>query len=345
MSTFLKKRLLLPLLFVGITLGALVGGCGKEEQIKVSDTRFSMDTFVKIDAYSDKPGEARLAVDDAMQTFQKIAAATDRYSDGGPGSLYEANLKAASAPVQVAPQLASLLGYLQQKPDQQLDISIAPVVDLWQLARSQTALPSQTKMDEALRHVGREKYSFDPASKTLRYSDPATRLDLGAVAKGYAVDAAAATLKKHSAVTCALVNAGGNIKAVGNKPGNMPWRVAVQHPRDPEAFLGTVMLTDGQAAATSGDYQRYYEVDGIRYHHLLDAQTGQPSRLHQSVTVIAESALDADYYSTLFFLLPTPGINAHLANNASLNVVVVENDGSIFISEGLSKTWQPAKGV
>lgn len=63
-------------------------------------------------------------------------------------------------------------------------------------------------MDEALRHVGREKYSFDPASKTLRYSDPATRLDLGAVAKGYAVDAAAATLKKHSAVTCALVNAG-----------------------------------------------------------------------------------------------------------------------------------------
>lgn len=345
MSTFLKKRFLLPLLLVGITLGALVGGCGKEEQIKVSDTRFSMDTFVKIDAYSDKPGEARLAVDDAMQTFQKIAAATDRYSDGGPGSLYEANLKAANTPVQVAPQLASLLGYLQQKPDQQLDISIAPVVDLWQLARSQTALPSQTKMDEALRHVGREKYSFDPASKTLRYSDPATRLDLGAVAKGYAVDAAAATLKKHSAVTCALVNAGGNIKAVGNKPGNMPWRVAVQHPRDPEAFLGTVMLTDGQAAATSGDYQRYYEVDGIRYHHLLDAQTGQPSRLHQSITVIAESALDADYYSTLFFLLPTPGINAHLANNASLNVVVVENDGSIFISEGLSKTWQPAKGV
>lgn len=71
MSTFLKKRLLLPLLLVGITLGALVGGCGKEEQIKVSDTRFSMDTFVKIDAYSDKPGEARLAVDDAMQTFSK----------------------------------------------------------------------------------------------------------------------------------------------------------------------------------------------------------------------------------------------------------------------------------
>lgn len=224
-----------------------------------------------------------------MQTFQKIAAATDRYSDGGPGSLYEANLKAASAPVQVAPQLASLLGYLQQKPDQQLDISIAPVVDLWQLARRQTALPSQTKMDEALRMWAEKNTALTRPAKTLRYSDPATRLDLGAVAKGYAVDAAAATLKKHSAVTCALVNAGGNIKAVGNKPGNMPWRVAVQHPRDPEAFLGTVMLTDGQAAATSGDYQRYYEVDGIRYHHLLDAQTGQPSAAAPSLLPLSPS--------------------------------------------------------
>lgn len=81
----------------------------------------------------------------------------------------------------------------------------------------------------------------------------------------------------------------------------MPWRVAIQHPRDPEAFLGTVMLHDGQSAATSGDYQRYYELNGIRYHHILDPQTGQPSRLHQSVTVIAPSALDADYHSTLFF--------------------------------------------
>lgn len=345
MNTVLKKRFLLPLLLVGITMGTLASCGGKEEPLKVSDTRFSMDTFVKIDAYSDKPGEARLAVDDAMQTFQNIAAATDRYNDGGPGSLYEANLKAASAPVKVLPQLAKLLGYLQQKPVEQLDISIAPVVDLWQLARSQTVLPSQPKIDEALRHVGRDKYNFDAVGQTLYYSDPATKLDLGAVAKGYAVDAAAATLKKHSSITCALVNAGGNIKAVGNKPGNMPWRVAVQHPRDPDAFLGTVMLTDGQAAATSGDYQRYYEVDGVRYHHLLDAQTGQPSRLHQSVTVIAESALDADYYSTLFFLLPTPGIKTHLTNNSSLNVVVVENDGSIFISSGLNKTWQPAEGV
>ena len=125
----------------------------------------------------------------------------------------------------------------------------------------------------------------------------------------------------------------------------MPWRVAIQPPRDPDAFLGTVMLRDGQSAATSGDYQRYYELNGIRYHHILDPQTGQPSRLHQSVTVIAPSALDADYHSTLFFLLPTTEIKNRLTAAKDLAVVIVENDGSIFVSENLQQTWQPAKGI
>ena len=97
------------LLFLILLLTLSISGCGEEEQIKVTDTRFSMDTFVKIDVYSDKPGAARLAIDDAMQTFQNIAQVTDRFNDGGPGSLYEANSKAAAAPITLAPQLAELL--------------------------------------------------------------------------------------------------------------------------------------------------------------------------------------------------------------------------------------------
>lgn len=126
------------LLFLILLLTLSISSCGEEEQIKVTDTRFSMDTFVKIDVYSDKPGAARLAIDDAMQTFQNIAQVTDRFNDGGPGSLYEANSKAAAAPITLAPQLAELLNYLDRQPDAQLDIAIAPTVDLWQLARSRT---------------------------------------------------------------------------------------------------------------------------------------------------------------------------------------------------------------
>ncbi len=335
-----KIKKLLPVALLGLTL-ACTGGCASKNPVKVTDTRFAMDTFIKIDAYSAEPGAARLAIDDAMQTFQSIAIVTDRFNDGGAGSLFYANQNATAGPVKLTASLAQLLAFLEHKQDSQLDISIAPVVDVWQLARSKTVLPTQTELDSALSHVGKQKYSFDESTKMLSFNDPQTKLDLGSVAKGYAVDAAAATIMKHREVTCALINAGGNIRAVGNKPGNTPWRVAIQHPRDPEAFLGTVMLTDGQAAATSGDYQRYYELDGIRYHHLLDVATGQPSRLHQSVTVIAASALDADYNSTLFFLLPTQAIKARLAADPKLAAVVVENDGKVFVSANLQKTWQP----
>lgn len=341
MNRPLGKKLL-PALLLILTL--ISSGCRQTEPAKISDTRFAMDTFIKIDAYSDTPGEARLAVDGAMQTFQNIAAAADRYNDGGTGSLYAVNLTAPAAPVKVSPQLTTLFTYLNYKPDPHLDISIAPIVDLWQQARSQSTLPDPSALSETLKHTGKDKYHFDESAQTLRYNDPLTRLDLGSVAKGYAVDAAAIAIKKHSAVNCALINAGGNIKAVGNKPGNLPWRVAIQHPRKADRFLGTVLLTDGQAAATSGDYQRYYELDGIRYHHLLNAQNGQPSRLHQSVTVIAPSALDADYHSTLFFLLPTTEIQKRLRTNTNLAVVIVEPDGSIFVSENLHKTWQPTEG-
>ena len=153
MKSYCKKYLL----FLILLLTFSISGCGEEEQIKVTDTRFSMDTFVKIDAYSDKPGEARLAIDDAMQTFQKTARVMDRFNDGGPGSLYEANSKAAAAPVTLAPQLAGLLNYLDRQPDVQLDIAIAPVVDLWQLARSQNRLPAPEKLQESLRHTGKDK--------------------------------------------------------------------------------------------------------------------------------------------------------------------------------------------
>ena len=339
----MKRRLLkLPALLV-CALAFMVSGCGKTEPVKVSETNFAMDTFIKIDAYSAEPGAARLAVDDAMQAFQTVAVETDRFNDGGPGSLFDANQHAAVQSVKVAPHLAQLLTWLEQQSEPRFDITLAPVSDLWQQHREQKTVPAQDELNAALTHTGRDKYHFDAATQSLTYSDPATRLDLGAVAKGYAVDVAAATLKKHSGLECALINAGGNIKAVGNKPGNVPWRVAVQHPRQADSYLGTLLLTDGQAAATSGDYQRYYEVDGVRYHHILDVQNGQPVRLHQSVTVLAPSAVAADYHSTLFFVLPTDEIQKRLAADSSLAVVIVEADGSIFVSGNLQKIWQPAE--
>ena len=120
--------------------------------------------------------------------------------------------------------------------------------------------------------------------------NPAVQLDLGGYAKGYALDRAAAILREAGTVN-ALINIGGNVMALGGK-GDQPWRIGIQHPRAP-APLATLPLYDGEAIGTSGDYQRYFELDGERYAHLLDPRTGQPAHGTQSLTVLVTARAKA----------------------------------------------------
>ncbi len=134
-------------------------------------------------------------------------------------------------------------------------------------------MPAKAEIAQALAKCGPEKYTLDVAGNTVTLA-PGAQLDLGAVAKGYAVEQAAELLRRDKRVKTALINAGGNIKVLGSKEDGSPWKIGVQDPRNPQKVLGTLAVKDGTAIATSGDYQRYYEVDGKRYHHILDPRTG-----------------------------------------------------------------------
>ena len=149
------------------------------------------------------------------------------------------------------------------------------------------------------------------------------------------VEEAAKVLQKEGGFQTALINAGGNIKVLGEKPDHKPWRIGIQDPKDPEKVLGTLSVPPGTAIATSGDYQRYYEVSGVRYHHILNPQTGWPSRNAHSVTVVTQSAFWADFYSTLLFVMTPKDAMALVENNPSLEMVYQDLDGMLHISSGL----------
>ena len=171
-------------------------------------------------------------------------------------------------------------------------------------------------------------------------------LDLGAVAKGYAVERVATALATEHAVQSAVVNAGGNVKTVGSKPGGAPWRIGIQHPRQADALLGTLTLTGGRSVATSGEYQRYYEVDGVRYHHIVDPQTGYPARGNISATAVCESAARADYYSTVLFVVPLAEARALVERTDDLEAVILTDGGELYVSPGLRQSFTaggPAK--
>ena len=325
-----------------LALALLVGGCGTAAE-KVSDTRFAMDTFITIDAYGANSDDVRAAENSAFNKFQQIAIETDRFNDGGAGSLWQLNHAAAGQKVQLAPHTAAILDYCANKNGPEFDITLGAVSDIWLAAKEEGVVPDTAAVKEALSHSGRDKIIYDAATGTAVRHDSPTIIDLSAVAKGYAVDVAAQTLSESKNISAALVNGGGNIKVIGQKPDGKPWVIAVQHPRRENKVLGTITLQPGQAAATSGDYQRYYEAEGQRWHHLLSPQNGYPASLHQSVTVIAPTALEADYNSTLLFLKDNAAIKTYLNAHTKLAAIIVNHDGSLWVSPNMQQIWRPAQ--
>ena len=320
----------------------ITGGCGQSE-VKISDTRFAMDTFIKIDAYGTDEAALKQATNNALQCVQQIATQTDRFNDGGAGSLYRLNKADSGEPFTPATHLAALLGFYAQKQDNEVDITLGRVSDLWLQGSKTGTVPAEAAIKNALLHSGRRKLNYNAQTNTAVKADAALAVDLGAIAKGYAVDKAADVLQQSKAVRAALINGGGNIKVLGSKSDGKPWLIAVQHPRQSDKFLGTVILQPGQAAATSGDYQRYFEAEGKRWHHIISPQTGCPVDLHQSVTVIAPTALEADYNSTLLFLKTDDEIKTYLAQRPQLAAIVVSADGSVWASPNLAQLWQSAE--
>ena len=173
-----------------------------------------------------------------------------------------------------------------------------------------------------------------PSSQELAQAMELSRWDMGASIKGYAGDVLAQLLSKAGAER-ALLNMGGNVQTFGNKADGTPWRIAVQDPFGGSGYACLIDVTGTYAIVTSGDYQRYFEEDGVRYHHILDPETGCPAQSGlASVTVICENGLTADAYSTALFVMGLEEGSRFWRENGGFEAVFILKDGSIYATEG-----------
>ena len=182
---------------------------------------------------------------------------------------------------------------------------------------SPTAGNKKQAIAAALAHIDIEDLVLDDAAQTVYFADPEMALDVGAVGKGYAVEQTARAAQARG-LTSALLNIGGNVRAIGTKPGGKPWTAGVENPwGDDPAYIQAVELADGDSLVISGDYQRYFEYDGVRYAHLIDLTTGYPARYVSSVAVLARADTGglADALSTGLFCLPEETGQALAAQN------------------------------
>ncbi len=199
------------------------------------------------------------------------------------------------------------------------DVSIGTLTQLWGFPTKSYRLPEPGEIEEALLCVGQESIRVDSGTLAL---PPGMRLDWGGLAKGRGVDLAAAALIELG-IGRGFINAGGDLFCWGKNPAGADWRVGIQHPRR-RGYLG-VLSVSGVAVATSGDYQRYFEKDGVRYHHIFDPHSGYPARGKKSVTVVGPETAVCDGLSTALFASPTP--DDILARYPDYAAVIVDEGG------------------
>jgi thiamine biosynthesis lipoprotein len=190
-------------------------------------------------------------------------------------------------------------------------------------------VPAAEEIEAVLPLLRAEKISFTPETRRVMLMEAGMSLDLGGVAKGYATDLAAEALRARG-IRHALINAGGNVYALGSKPDGTPWRVGIRDPRRAGEIIGVVEAVD-EAVVSSGDYERYFEADGARYHHIFDPRTGYPARAARQSTVIAPRSLDADILSTVTFILGREKSVSLMAKYGYTNVFV-DAAGEISVS-------------
>lgn len=230
--------------------------------------------------------KARTAMAEVLREFDRLHRAYHAWEPSELTALNDA-IAAGRPDIPVSDELAAMLADAQRisaTGDGLFDPALGRLIQLWGFHTDtfQPVRPDPADLNALLRARPRIA-DLSIAHNTVTSPNPAVQLDLGGYAKGYALDRAAAILQDKG-ISNALINIGGNLLALGSK-GDQPWRVGIQHPREPRP-LATLPLRDGEAIGTSGDYQRFFEMEGERYCHLLDPRSGQPAQGTQAVTVL-----------------------------------------------------------
>jgi thiamine biosynthesis lipoprotein len=309
---------------------AFFSGCGGE-YTSIKESRIVMGTVVEITVAHPDGEHARAAMEAAFSEFERIDRLLSGYEEAS--EVTRINREGRLAEVEVGGELLRLLKKsleISRLSDGAFDVTIGPVMKLWNFDEGGT-VPSSAEVAAVLASVGFDKVSLNAERRTVRLLAEGGAIDMGGIGKGYAVDLAAARLREKG-VDNAIIDAGGDLKLLGRKPGKDFWRIGVRHPRDAARLLVSLDLAE-TAVVTSGDYERFFVAEERRYHHLLDPRTGYPASSCQSATVIAPDAVDADAYATAVFVLgPEKGM-ALLRSLPGVEGIVVDSDGKVLWSD------------
>ena len=321
------KKLILILIFV-----LALTSCGKDK--KYDSTIYAMDTIINITIWSNE--DLIKEVEDEIIRLEKIFSLTNKDSD-----LYKiANSNKSEITLEDETiELIEKSLELTKDTNGALNIALYPVTKLWGFVGKNYNIPKDFEIEDKLKYTNYEDIQIDGNTLILKEN---MSLDLGAVAKGFIADKIIEFLKEKD-VSAGILNMGGDISTFGLKPDGSKFNIAIQNPIT-DGFSGTIMLND-LSIATSGNYERYFMEDGVRYHHILDPKTGKPADNDlASATVISNKGIVSDGLATAFYIMGIDKTLEYIGDKPEISVIFIDNNGKVYISKN-TKDFIPDKNV
>ncbi len=316
-----------------------------ENTTSITDTQFKFNTVMTITLYGYN--------DQAV--FTEIWALFDEMENSYSANIADSDVSRfndslTTEPIEMPADIVEMVALANSYSAQSqgaFDLTVEPVVKLWGISTETPRVPTQAELDAALPHVNYTNVVADTQKNTLTKLDPNVRIDLGAIAKGYAADKTAAFLKDKG-IDQAIINLGGNIYALGSKTKDTPWNVGIQSPviGATGELMGTVQASD-KSIVTSGSYERYFEQDGKTYHHILNPATGYPvDNTLISVSIISDRSVEGDILSTTTFSLGLDEGRNLINTLDNIAAIFITKDHSVYFAGDLTllETFELSEG-
>nr|WP_208459744.1 FAD:protein FMN transferase [Clostridium botulinum] len=319
----------MPLVFVG---------CNSKPEEPVSRETYLMGTIISIKAYGKNADKA------VQSSVDKISDIENKMSlNISTSEVNKINKNAGIAPVKVSKNTfdvikASLI--YSEKSKGSFDITVEPLVSLWGIGTDKARIPSKDEINNALILINYKDVVINEKESTVMLKRKGQAIDLGAIAKGYTADELKKILLNYN-VSSAFLSLGGNVYVLGNKPDKTPWKIGVQNPLEPRGdYLGIVSVSD-KSVVTSGNYERFFERNGKRYHHIFDTKTGYPAEKGLiSVSIISDKSIDGDALSTSVYTLGLDEGKKLIESLKGVEAIFVTNDKKVYVTSGLKDVFK-----
>ena len=327
------------------------GGTGQKRELTLfKKAALSMGTVFEITAYVSDKYKADKAFNDVFKEINRLDYLMSNYKE--ESELSKVNKYAASEPTDCDNELAYVIEQslrYSDITDGAFDITVGPLMKKWGFFKEQGKIPGKEELESVLKSVSYKNIIIEEKIKKSLFRDPGvvktvsfrnsgTQIDLGGIGKGYAVDMAIRVLRGNG-INSALINFAGNIYAYGTPPGKDSWVIGLQHPRKGERLLGSFEIKD-KAVSTSGDYEKFFTIDGERYSHIIDPRTGYPVKGIVSVTIVTDNATRADALSTGVFVLGLEKGMDLIEKLADVEGVIIYEDADSKLSTKTSSGMQ-----